>query len=123
MKKKKILCVDDDAAFLKLLRRQLESHDFDVSVAQDAKSFHGVALVEKPDLIVLDIILGNDMGPTTYDQLLELGFDKKVPVIFLSGLASDQPKNPASEGGTYALHSKPFDIKKLLEDINRLIGK
>ncbi|MBI4549754.1 MAG: response regulator [Candidatus Omnitrophica bacterium] len=116
-----ILIVDDDCEFLDLMKECLTSRGFEVALAPDSEAFRESAFSRRPDLIILDIMLGESNGVHAYENLILDGFDAKVPVIFLSGLAKDRPPSPASEGRRYALHSKPIQVDYLVGEINRLI--
>lgn len=116
-----ILIVDDDAEFLEILRENLSAHGFAVSLAKNGSEFRDLALETRPDLIILDIMLGDANGVHVYERLLAHGFDSKVPVIFLSSLAKDRPPSPAAEGRLYALHSKPIHLDFLVQEITRLL--
>lgn len=117
--KKKILVVDDEVAILELLRLKLTKRGFDVITACDDKEFFERVFKDKPDLIILDIWLGNEGGGTKlYDDALERGFDPDVPVIFISALVAEgTPPKHAAPGGRFALYGKPFDFDLMLEDI------
>lgn len=120
--RKKILVVDDEWAILELLRIKLMKQGFEVATAQTEREFWTLAFKERPDLVILDIWLGNQgVGTKVYDEVIRAGFDPSVPVIFISALLEEgtPPKRPL-EGGRFALYGKPFDFDLLLEDIHRL---
>jgi two-component system, OmpR family, alkaline phosphatase synthesis response regulator PhoP len=117
----RILVTDDDKAILKLLEYKLQTSGFDVITAQNDEEFRQKALTEKPDLLILDIWLGNQNGALLYDEVLARGFDPQIPVIFLTALAQDRPQTPASSGRKYILRGKPFDPDALIKEINELI--
>ncbi len=121
---KKILVVDDEWAILELLRIKLTKKGFDVITASNEKEFFEQVFENKPDLIILDIWLGNEGGGTKlYDVALDGGLDPDVPVIFMSALVEEgTPPKRASKGGRFALYGKPFDFNFLLEDIYCLTG-
>ena len=118
----KILLVDDEKEILDILKEWLVLEGFEVLTAQTGREFRKLALAEKPNLIVLDIHLGSDNGPAVYDELLSQGFDRRVPVIFLTGLVSEEAKSRAAAGRTYALHTKPFNMTEIIKDIHCLVG-
>ena len=120
--KKRILVLDDEWGIRELLRLKFTKQGFDVSTARDEKEFWLLAFNEQPDLLILDIWLGNDgEGTRVYDQLLQAGFDPKVPVIFISALVDEgTPPKRAPEGGRFALYGKPFNFELLLEDVYKL---
>ncbi|MDP3920540.1 MAG: response regulator [Candidatus Omnitrophota bacterium] len=119
--KKKILLVDDDTDILQMLAPLLTEEGFDVDTAQNASDFHRKALRSRPDLIILDIVLGEDQGPSVYDALLAEGFNREVPVIFLSGLEEEHSFGTVSPGRHFVLHSKFISTKDLLKDVYALL--
>ena len=117
-----ILLVDDDAGIFEVLAELLTGEGFEVRWAQNAREFELHAFSSsKPDLILLDIMLGFQNGPEIYKYLLGKGFDRNVPVIFVSGLLQEDPQPlPSHSGRHYAMHSKPFEFNRLLSDIRNL---
>ncbi len=122
--RQRILVVDDEKLIRELLRHKLAGLGFEVVTAQDAKEFKEHALAEKPDLIILDIWLKNRMGPDVYQELLGAGFDREVPVIFITALTEGEPKSTEMPPWKkYALYSKPFDFEKLVPEIQHLLKR
>lgn len=121
--KKKILAVDDDNAILELLRLTFTSSGFDVETAPDAQTFRKKVQISQPDLIILDIMLGEDDGVEIYEDLLAKGFSPDIPVIFLSVLAQEIKPTPPQPGRKYALIPKPFDPEKLLKDVSAILAR
>jgi len=117
----KVLVVDDDPEILELLALTLTSSGYEAALARNAEEFRQKAWLLTPDLIILDIMLGEDNGPEIYDKLLAQGFNPDIPIIFLSALASDRPDVAPQQGRRYALIGKPFDPDKLVEEISGLI--
>lgn len=117
----KVLVVDDDPEILELLEITLTSFGFEADLAQNADEFRRKAWVSHPDIIILDIMLGEDNGPEIYDKLLALGLNPEIPIIFLSALASDRPMVTPQEGRRYSLLGKPFDPEKLVAEISHLV--
>ncbi len=117
-----ILIVDDDPEILQLLKLTLETSGYHVLTAKTGDDFQTQALRNHPDLIVLDIMLGEEYGPDLYDKLLVSGLSANVPVIFLSALAEDRPLEEPRPGHKYALLGKPFEISQLLQEIQVLLA-
>ncbi len=118
----RILVVDDEKLIRSLLHHKLSMLGFEVTTAENGKEFQECALARKPDLIILDIWLKNQMGPDVYHELLASGFDGDVPVIFITALTEGEPKNTQMlPGKKYALYSKPFDFDKLVPEIHHLL--
>lgn len=119
--KKKILVVDDELAIRELLKFRLSRRGFDILTARDEREFWDQALNEKPDLIILDILLHNKLGTDVYDALLNFGLDPNIPVIFITALVEKQSPKKVQAGAKYALFSKPFDFDKLVRMVNKFI--
>lgn len=118
--KKRILVVDDDKAILELLRHKLLRQGYDVTTAKNEEEFRGNIVLSKPNLILLDIWLKNKSGADIYNDLLRSGFDRDVPVIFITALDDIPPKH-APPGGKYALYCKPFNFDELTKEIEELV--
>ena len=119
----KILVVDDEKPIRELLRHKLSLLGFEVVTAKNEKEF-SKSVTNKPDLIILDIWLKNKIGTDIYNNLLESGFDPKVPVIFITALIEGFPKEASFvEGKKYALYSKPFDFEKLAAEVKSLLSQ
>ena len=122
--RQRILVVDDEKPIRELLRHKLSVLGFEVVTAKNAKEFSDYALMQKPDLIILDIWLKDKMGHDVYNELLRTGFDKEVPVIFITALIQGEPRSPQMlPGKKYALYSKPFDFEKLAAEIQHLLSQ
>jgi DNA-binding response OmpR family regulator len=121
--KTRILLVDDEPELLELLAEIFEAEGYEVHKARTPGEFCAQALAQRPHLIILDIDLGGANGPEVYRQLLQRGLGHHIPVIFLSGLVpSISQTPPATEGRRYAMHSKPFEQDRLVNDV-RLLTK
>ncbi len=116
----KILLVDNDWRIRELMKFKFERFGYEVITAKNEQEFLKRALAIQPDLIILDIFLGNRLGTRLYDTLLALGFDPEIPVIFITGLKAE---NEPMRSDNYALHIKPFNFDELAEDAERLISQ
>ncbi|MBI3312617.1 MAG: response regulator [Candidatus Omnitrophica bacterium] len=119
--KLRVLVVDDDWAMRELYKNMLELSGFDLLLAASAAEFREIALKEKFDAIILDIILGDDNGPQIYEEVLHRGLSSDIPVIFVSGLAKDQPPIYPQQNRKFSLIGKPFDSEKLVRELRKAI--
>ena len=121
---KKILVLDDEWSVLELLRVKLSKQGYEVLTARNAEEFRLRAFRELPDLVILDIWLGNQGGGTqVYEDVIHAGFDPSIPVIFISALIEEgTPPRHAPEGGKFAMYGKPFDFDELLQEIRSLLN-
>lgn len=122
--KKRILVVDDEWAVLELIRIKLTKNGYDVVTACNAAEFKERAFEANPDLLIVDIWLGNGGGGTqVYDELIASGFNASTPVIFMSALLEEgTPPKHAPAGGRFALYGKPFDFELMLKEIDQLVN-
>lgn len=87
---KKILIVEDEPAYSKLLKDQLIKIGFAVVIATNGKNGLQKVITEKPDLILLDILMPIMDGVTVLKKLHKKGFDKKTKIIILTNYEPDE---------------------------------
>src|SRR3954464_407071 len=92
--KMRILIVDDERGIFDALGSLLSQDGYEVSWASGVEEFRELAFKFRPHLIVLDIHIHDHNGTEIYKQLLKEGLDRKIPVLFLSGLLPDSPARP-----------------------------
>jgi len=120
---KRILLVDDERDLVDMVKMRLEAGGFEVSTAFDGQEALDKARKEKPDLIILDLMLPKMDG---YKVCRMLKFDekyKKIPIILFTARAQDNDKQLGTEVGADGYITKPFEPQVLLSKINELIGK
>lgn len=120
--KKKILVIDDERITTQLVQVFLERYDFEVVCAYDGVEGIEVARAEKPDLILLDIVLPKKDG---FDVCAELRSDpnfKDVRIVMFTakGLTEDIERGRQVGADEYVV--KPFSGKNLLVVIKKQLG-
>jgi len=123
MGKKRILIVDDEEDILKVLRFRLEANNYEVLSASDGQEGLNKARSEKPDLIILDLMLPKLDG---YKVCRMLKFDenyKTIPIILFTARAQASDKELGMEMGANAYIPKPFEPAILLGKIQELLEK
>lgn len=118
--KKKILIIDDDKDFIEIIRRNLEKLGYEVSYAYDGRTGIEKTRRERPDLVILDIMLPEVDG---YKVSRLLKFDTKykdIPIIMFSSRHEGVP-SLSSEVGADAYIAKTADAKELFEKIESLL--
>lgn len=121
MPKKRILLVDDEKDLVYAVTMQLEAAGYEVVAAYDGKEALDKAKKEKPDLIILDLMLPKMDG---YKVCRMLKFDqkyRKIPVIMFTARAQEADKKMGEEVGADAYITKPFDPQALLEKIKKFL--
>lgn len=120
MAKKKILIVEDENDLVEALTLRLEANNYEVLKAYDGQQGLDRAKKDRPDLIILDLMLPKIDG---YKVCRLLKFDekyKKIPVILFTARAQESDKKLGEEVGADAYIIKPFEPKVLLDKIAEL---
>ena len=116
-RKARVLMVDDEESFLRLVKMNLErTHRYEVSTVSDPQAALETARDIKPDIILMDVVMPGKDG---LDLVQELKADtdlQSIPVIMLTALASDLEKGAVAKDGVLFL-SKPVEIKQLVHCI------
>lgn len=99
--KKKILIVEDETVLLELFADKLTSEKLETLQATTAEEGIELALKNKPDLILLDMILPKMDGITMLKMLREDSWGKSVPVIILSNVSDQERISEAMKLGVY----------------------
>ncbi len=119
---KKILVVEDDLVSQRVVSVRLEISGYKVITAEDGEEGLKKAREEKPDLLILDLMMPKMNG---YEVCRMLKFDDKykdIPIIVLSSLDQQDEREKAIKGGADAYFIKPFDLELLLAKIRGFIG-
>src|SRR5262245_57257010 len=117
----KILVVDDDTSIVTVLKHTLERAKHIVCVAYNGKEGLAVARQEKPDLIILDIMMPEIDGITVSGILFQDPVLRMTPVLILS--AKNNARNILGLVPNVRLYmDKPFDPPDLITNVNRLLG-
>ena len=113
-----ILVVDDETSIRKLLRQELEPEGYLIREAQDGKDGIQKTRKERPNLILLDVLLPEMNGFEVAVTLKTDPVSLNVPIIVLSVL---EEKEMGYHFGIDGYLPKPIDSKRLLEDVKRLL--
>jgi len=121
MSSKKILVVDDDKVFLRILDERLSSAGYAVAFASNGKEAVSMAKERQPDLIILDVMMPEMDGAETAKTLENDPSTKDIPIIFITALLSkeDEEKRGFISGRTS--FAKPVDIDLLLREIHKIL--
>ena len=122
MTKYKILVVDDEEMTTNLAKKFLERHEFEVACAFDGEKALELAISEKPDLILLDVMLPNLSGYEVCRRLKQQDDFKDVPILLFTakGLSKDIEEGKAAGADEYIV--KPFSGKALVATIRKHLG-
>jgi|SRR5690554_6227747 len=115
---KNIFYVEDDKETALIIEKTLENGSFNSKCFITGKEFLDVIENEKPDLILLDLMLPDMSGFDVLKKLRNISKTKEVPIIVLSALNSEQDKATAYLLGADDYMTKPFSLLELLSRIN-----
>ncbi|HTL47336.1 MAG TPA: response regulator [Verrucomicrobiae bacterium] len=118
---KKILLTDDEPNIVKVVSARLKAHNYEVIPAYDGESALDAVYREKPDLILLDIMLPKLDGYKVCQKLKSDPKWKEVPIILFSAKTQAADKQTGREYGADAYIAKPFQPEQLLETIKYLL--
>lgn len=119
MIKKKILLADDEPDFVKPLKERLEANNYNVITAFNGQEALIKAGAEKPDLILLDILMPKMDGYTALRELKKKEETKNIPIIILT--AKTGMKDLFGVEGIKDYIMKPFEDDDLLLRIQRAL--
>ena len=118
---KTILIVDDFHDYVALLEKKLRSEGFATLAAYDGETAIRLARSERPDLVLLDIMMPNIGGTEVRVELMKEEDTKAIPVLFLTGLRAPR-FSKASPSGVKVI-GKSNDFNDLLAAIREALAK
>jgi CheY-like chemotaxis protein len=119
---KKVLLVDDEPFNLALLQLALPTSRYALSYAAQGQAALTLIHEDKPDLILLDILMPGLTGIDLCTLLKHNPLTADIPVIMVSGLDSPAEERAASAAGALGLIPKPFTAERILSQIEQLTG-
>ena len=119
---RKILIIDDERTLHAMMKPILGSHGFTVLSAMTGEEGLALATVERPDLILLDVIMPAMKGREVCKKLKEDPATQKIPVVFLT--AKDSAEDVAAElaAGAVGHITKPVHSANLVKQIKKILG-
>ena len=117
----RILLVDDEPSIVKMVGKRLEVEGFEVLIATDGQEGLDKARAERPDLIVLDLMLPKLNGYEVCTMLKQDTRYQGIPVVLFTAKAQEKDEKLGIECGANAYVKKPFRAQELLEKIRALL--
>jgi len=116
----KILIADDSAFMRKMLKDILTEGGYqDFLEAGDGNEAVKLVVAEKPDLLVLDIIMPELDGIGVLEKI----DPKRTPVLVVSAVGEEEMVDKAEKLGVIGYMVKPFEKEKVLEAVKKVLGK
>jgi CheY-like chemotaxis protein len=122
--RKKILLIDDEEDFCFFLSKNLKNNrEFEVLTATDGEEGINLARREKPDAILLDIVMPKIDGPDVAEVLNNDPVTKDIPIIFLTAVVTEKEfgAEPIKEIGGHNFIAKPVDTERLISSIKMIL--
>jgi CheY-like chemotaxis protein len=123
MPKKRILIIDDEDDIREVAQVSLETVvGWEVQTARSGREGLEMAMVGQPDVILLDVMMPDMDGPTTYQHLQARPEISHIPVILLTAKVQKADRRRFSILGVKAVLAKPFDPLTLADQLAAIFG-
>ena len=119
----KILVVDDEPFIRRMIKITLESRAYNVIESQNGKDAAVKAISDKPDVILLDIMMPVHDGFYGLEKIKENPETSYIPVIMLTSMGRTQDINKAIAIGAAGYVMKPFEYDDLISAIEKAVNK
>ena len=119
MTKNRILVVDDEKDAVEFLKELLEDNGYEVTPAYDGVEAMELIAGERPDLILLDLLMPEETGTGLYRKLHNQKKFRDIPVIVISGLAGSY----AAVSKSVPVIEKPPDEDEVLWEVAKALGE
>ena len=121
--RKRILVADDDPDLLDLLKMDLSYQGYDILSAANGKDALQIAMAEKLDLILLDVMMPYIDGyHVAYEVINKLG-PKAPRIVLMTSRDTTREKGIALMSGAEDVFQKPFEMSQLHAKISEILGK
>ena len=118
----RLLYVEDNEMNRDMLSRRLQRRGFEVLIAGDGEQGVTVAAAEKPDLILMDLSLPVLDGWEATRRIKAAPDTRRIPIIGLTAHAMAADRDKCLEAGCDDYDTKPVELGRLLDKIERLLG-
>ena len=118
----RLLYVEDNEINRDMLSRRLQRRGFEVLIAGDGEQGVTLAAAEKPDLILMDMSLPVLDGWEATRRIKAAPATRRIPIIGLTAHAMATDRDRCLEAGCDDYDTKPVELGRLLEKIERLLG-
>jgi len=120
---KTILLVEDNELNRDMLSRRLNRRGYEVALADSAPSAVDQASIINPDLILMDVSLGETSGLDATREIRAAENDRRVPIIALTAHALSTDREQCLNAGCDDFETKPVDMDRLLRKLASWLGE
>ena len=118
----KILVIEDELNIQKLVKANLAASGYQVFVASDGEEGLGLAKLESPDLILLDLMMPGISGWDVLTALKTNPRVREIPVVIMTASAHKDEEDKARSMGAVNYLVKPFSADELLRHVKQVVG-
>lgn len=118
--KKKILVVDDEIDFLEMIRLRLQSNNYDVVTAMNGKEALEKVKDEKPDAVLLDILMPGADGIDTLKKIRE--HNERLPIFLITAFSNEERFKLANKYNASGFIIKTSDLQNEIANISAAIS-
>lgn len=122
MSTRKLLIVDDSPTELKLITDVFNTSEYDVVTAEDGEAGVEMAIAEKPELIILDVVMPKMNGFQACRKIKSLPDLENIPVILLTSKNQKSDEFWGKKQGADVYLTKPFHADQVLEAVTHLLS-
>ena len=119
----KILVIEDHCLLRRLYQTVLGRSGHDVILAQNGEAGVAAAAQERPDLVIMDLVLPGMSGQQAACKLLETGTFPDTPLIITTALNDADARTIADSLGAASVLVKPFDIYQMLTSVQEALPR
>ena len=116
-----VLIVEDEQDVAIVLAKRLKDEGFEVIMAQDAYEGFSLALKDKPDLVLLDLMLPAGGGLQVLQNIRNSSKIMDMPVVVITGIKDAEYEQKVLKAGVEAYLEKPYDFEKLKGIIQKIL--
>ena len=118
MVKKKVLIADDEL-YIRLLVKSMLDNGYTVLEAGNGEEAVSITCVEKPDIILMDILMPKLDGYTACHEIKKNPATTDIPIIMITGIGHELNRKLAAEMGVADYITKPFSLDDLMDRVKR----
>lgn len=123
MPKKRVLIIDDEDDIREVAQMSLETMaGWEVHTARSGKEGLEMAVAAQPDVILLDVMMPDMDGPTTFQEFKTRPEVSHIPVVLLTAKVQKAERGQFSSMGFKAILAKPFDPLTLADQLAVILG-
>jgi two-component system sensor histidine kinase/response regulator len=119
----KILVIEDEDSIRENIKDLLHTENFNVVEAEDGRVGIQMALEERPDLILCDVMMPEIEGYKVFEEIIHHSATNLIPFIFLTAKTTKEDLRRGMDLGADDYLTKPFTKKELLSAVNTRLAK